>query len=438
MKLNKLVSFLALGLLASVAEVSAAGLLAPGYDIVGVAATPGSATSAIAVPGTLAGVNNYPAAESPDLGIDGVSSTKYLNFAKTNTGFIVTIPGSLTTVTGLQFTAANDAPERDPVTVTIEGTTTVDPSTAAAGAAVAFLNGGSFNTYRVLVTAVRNAAAANSMQFSEVQLLGGVMDTTAPTVFSTTPPGGAAVRELRQVEVLFSEPVDGVDASDLLVNGVPATGITYGTPNQFSFDFPEPAPGRVTFAFAPNHGIRDQAAIPNTFAGYSWTNTLDPNLAVFDVRINEFLADNENGIRDEDGSREDWLELYNGGSTPVNLAGWFLTDDTLNLTKWRFPAVQLAANGYLRIWASNKDRTNDVAALHTNFKLEKNGEFLGLVLPDGSNVVSSFAPAYPEQRTDASYGRDRLDPNIVGFYATPTPGAANSIGGPGSFSSDVV
>jgi hypothetical protein len=155
------------------------------------------------------------------------------------------------------------------------------------------------------------------------------------------------------------------------------------------------------------------------------------------VRINEFLTDNENGIRDEDGSQEDWIELYNGGTTPVDLAGWYLTDNAANLTQWRIPAgAQLAPGGYLFVWASGKGRTN-IGALHTNFRLERNGEFLGLVLPDGSNVVSAFTPTYPPQRTDVSFGRDRLDPNIVGFYATPTPNAPNSVSGPSGFASDV-
>jgi hypothetical protein len=45
-------------------------------------------------------------------------------------------------------------------------------------------------------------------------------------------------------------------------------------------------------------------------------------------------------------------------------------------------------------------------------------------------VASSFWP-YPEQYDDVSYGRDRLDPSIVGYFATPSPAAPNSTLGPG-------
>ena len=164
----------------------------------------------------------------------------------------------------------------------------------------------------------------------------------------------------------------------------------------------------------------------NAFAGGTFSYTLDPQASFGDVRINEILAANRLGLRDEDGDREDWIELYNAGTTAVDLSGWYLTDDTLNLRKWRFPSVSLPGGGYLVVWASEKDRRVPGSPLHTNFKLEKSGEFLALILPDGSNVVSSFSPDYPEQFDDISYGRDRIDPQILAYFAATTPGAINS------------
>ena len=60
------------------------------------------------------------------------------------------------------------------------------------------------------------------------------------------------------------------------------------------------------------------------------------------------------------------------------------------------------------------------------------------MLPDSNTVVSSFAPVYPSQRADVSYGRDRLDPSIVGFYDVPTPGANNATSGKTGFAPDVT
>lgn len=107
-------------------------------------------------------------------------------------------------------------------------------------------------------------------------------------------------------------------------------------------------------------------------------------------------------LRDEDGDTPDWIELQNDGLTAVNLDGWFLTDDAANLQKWRMPPVSIPAGGYLVVFASGKDRTN--GTLHTNFQLDNAGEYLALVQPDGVTVAHQFAPAYPRQHSNISYG----------------------------------
>src|SRR6185369_10984116 len=90
---------------------------------------------------------------------------------------------------------------------------------------------------------------------------------------------------------------------------------------------------------------------------------------------------------------------------------------------------------YLVVFASGKDRTNNLGRLHTNFQLDKDGEYLGLINPQ-TNIISDFYPLFPIQQTDVSYGRDRVNLNLVGFYTIPTPGADNSLSGAG-FGSEV-
>jgi hypothetical protein len=118
------------------------------------------------------------------------------------------------------------------------------------------------------------------------------------------------------------------------------------------------------------------------------------------VRINEFMASNNNGLDDEDGDEEDWIEIYNPGPL-VNLAGWSLTDTTNDMRKWVFPSVTLASNGYLIVFASSKDR--NVGELHTNFRLDPDGEYLALVRPDGT-VATEYSPEYRVQAPNISYG----------------------------------
>src|SRR5262245_14761951 len=120
------------------------------------------------------------------------------------------------------------------------------------------------------------------------------------------------------------------------------------------------------------------------------------------VRISEFLTENDGLLRDQDGDTPDWIELQNDGAAAVNLDGWFLTDDAANLQKWRLPSVTLPAGGYLVVFASGKDRTN--GTLHTNFQLDNDGEYLALVQPDGMTIAHEFAPTYPRQHANISYG----------------------------------
>ena len=112
-----------------------------------------------------------------------------------------------------------------------------------------------------------------------------LVDTTPPTVASLNPLAGVTVKSLTQVEVRFSEPVTGVDASDLLINGSPATNVTGSLAGPYVFRFPPPAPGMVQLVWAAGHNIRDQAAAPNDFAGGSWSYMVDPNFLAAPVRI---------------------------------------------------------------------------------------------------------------------------------------------------------
>ena len=120
--------------------------------------------------------------------------------------------------------------------------------------------------------------------------------------------------------------------------------------------------------------------------------------------ISEFLASNRGGLRDEDGETSDWIELHNPDPVPVQLEGWTLTDTRTELAKWRFPAVELPAGGYRVVFASGKNRGIPGAPLHTNFKLDAEGEFLALVAPGGLEVVSGFSPAFRPQFPGVSFG----------------------------------
>ena len=140
--------------------------------------------------------------------------------------------------------------------------------------------------------------------------------------------------------------------------------------------------------------------------------------------LSEFMADNDTSISDEDGDVSDWIEVRNSSASAVDLTGWYLTDDSTDLSKWRLPAASLDAGDQLLVFASGKDHATSGAELHTNFKLDKQGEYLALVEPDGQTVAFAFSPTYPEQFDDVSYGLS-ADGATTGFFLTPTPDAPN-------------
>src|SRR6478752_10634854 len=129
--------------------------------------------------------------------------------------------------------------------------------------------------------------------------------------------------------------------------------------------------------------------------------------------ISEFMASNHNSISDEDGDHSDWIEIQNPDATGVNMAGWSLTDLQTNLQKWTFPAVTIPAKGILLIFASGKDRKVVGQPLHTSFDLKASGEYLALVKPDGVTIATEFAPMYPQQYEDTSYGTSSSTSDLI-------------------------
>ena len=256
-----------------------------------------------------------------------------------------------------------------------------------------------------------------------------LVDAVPPALANLYPPAGLTIRALGQIEVVFSESVANVEASDLLINGQAATNVTEVSGTRYVFSFPSCPPGAVAVAWASGHGITDSAAIPNPFAGGAWSYVVDPSTPLADLVINEILAGNvsTNGLADEDGEQQAWIEIHNRGVDPVKLENWSLSDDPELPGLWTFPARTLAPNAYLVVFASGKDRrsTNAASRLHTNFKLGNPGEHLALYTPDAPRILLSGFTPYPEQRNDISYGRDVT--NALRYFAAPTPGSANGI-----------
>ncbi len=237
--------------------------------------------------------------------------------------------------------------------------------------------------------------------------------TTAPDS-TTIPPGGFLLlwadkqseQGVRHVEIklgskgeqigLFA--ADGKTPIDTLTFGAQTTDVSQGrypdgSDNWMTFDNPTPR----------------------------YTNRPIP------IVINEFMASNDACCADEHGGYDDWFELFNVGTIPVNVGGFFVTDDLTDPVQWQIPttfpdSTTIAPGGYLVFWA---DKKPEEGILHVKFKLSGKGEQIGLFTPDTMVIDTlTFGPQYP----DTSYARVTDGIDAWEFFSTPTPGAANATG----------
>ena len=248
-----------------------------------------------------------------------------------------------------------------------------------------------------------------------------LLDLVPPRLASRLPLAGMA-RQFSQVELWFDEPVQGIDATDLMANGLTAKAVSGHGAGPYMFEFDESALGQVELTWADDHGITDFNRAPNPFLGQAWSVQVDPAHSPGDVVISEFSAASTRAYKRVDG---DWIELHNRGDATVSLAGWSLTDDRANLAKWLLPDLSIGAGKRLVIFATGEDIRNKSTSKpsHTNFKLNPNGEYLALCSPEAPRRAVS-AIQFPEQAASVSYGLNKNDEWV--YFSKPTPGAANS------------
>ena len=138
-----------------------------------------------------------------------------------------------------------------------------------------------------------------------------------------------------------------------------------------------------------------------------------------EILINEFLASNQTVNRDPEFKEfSDWIELYNTTHGAMDLSGYYVTDDLDEPLKWRIPdGTRIPGTGFLLLWADGRN-----TGLHTSFKLDKEGEQLGLYTPGGVPVDTL---SFDTQQDDMSYGRLGNDADQWSFFSPPSPGAVN-------------
>jgi hypothetical protein len=139
--------------------------------------------------------------------------------------------------------------------------------------------------------------------------------------------------------------------------------------------------------------------------------------------INEFLASNSSIKIDPDfHSYSDWLEIFNPQNYTIDLSNYFLTDNLNNPAKWQIPVgVSIAPGEFLIFWADGKNVV--LNSYHTNFKLSRSGEEIGLF--DSAGVLIDKI-VYENQITDISFGSQPDGGPDWYFFDGPTPGETNN------------
>jgi hypothetical protein len=165
--------------------------------------------------------------------------------------------------------------------------------------------------------------------------------------------------------------------------------------------------------------------------GYTpgYANSVRTDLEPFpNVGINEVLAANQNGPRDNAGDRDPWIELANEGADPASLDGWYLSDSYAALARWPLPtSAHLDAGEFRLVWADAEPAESTVADWHANFRLlPPTGVVILSRVQKGQPAVVDFLE-YSGLAADQSFGyaMPRSELTLPVVLPVPTPGAAN-------------
>jgi len=209
--------------------------------------------------------------------------------------------------------------------------------------------------------------------------------------------------------VYLNDPVGVIMSSLAIPESAP--NISYGFPAT-STDFSDSE--RVWFSH-PTPGAENSS-------GYA----SDPSRLEYStngVVLNEYMTDNSFTVYDADGDYPDWVEIYNPTESDADMSGYLLSDDAAVTGKWRFPdGTVIPAGGYLTVFCSGKDKTDERGGVHTSFSLSSEDTAIVLSTAQGVLVSQTQIVSLPE---NVSCGRVQGSEEWK-LFARSTPGKANS------------
>jgi hypothetical protein len=146
-----------------------------------------------------------------------------------------------------------------------------------------------------------------------------------------------------------------------------------------------------------------------------------------EIWLNEIAPVNLAGPMDGFGEREPWLELYNSGSTTIELNGLALSDDASQLGKWQFPTgARILPGQFLLVWLDGEIAENSATELHTSFRVTATNGVIVLSRAQGATTAAVDHLRYLVTSPENSFGLyPDGDPRRRRMLYVPTPGAPN-------------
>ena len=138
------------------------------------------------------------------------------------------------------------------------------------------------------------------------------------------------------------------------------------------------------------------------------------------VVINELMQSNIDCIMDDINEFPDsWVELYNSGTTSVNLNQYAISDKDNADKAWKLPGITLKPGKHILVYCDKVEN-----GLHTPFRLES-GKGCNVYLFNNGKVIDKVEGLKKQPAPNIAYGRKTDAGDTWGYMATPTPAATN-------------
>ncbi len=255
---------------------------------------------------------------------------------------------------------------------------------------------------------------------------------------STFSPPWVAIGNHSQSSIAGAPVYEGDGSLRLRSTGIGSAGSTVyqdlvgiNTANTYTLSFwylPTTNANRLTVRLGSP--FRPEFLVKPTLATPGEPNSASSSLPAFDpLWLNEVQPNRGGtGLMDNAGDRDPWVEIYNAGSSPITLDGYYLTANySGNLTQWPFPAgTTINAGQYLLVWVDGEPGESVAGNMHANFSPNAGNGTVALVrLVAGEAQIVDYL-TYAGVTAGKSYG-DYPDgqPFERYIFNEPTPRASN-------------